>query len=113
MLRGRYKWAVPLVGVLAILGAAGGWFSATPVYTSSGLIEIKPRVEAILYKTDDSSVMPMFDNFVETQTRLMSSPRVLDMAMSSERGTAWPGRSASTTEAVYRLSRSIGSAAAT
>ena len=100
MLRGRYLWAVPLVGVLAILGAVGGWFSATPVYTSEGLIEIKPRVEAILFQTDDSAVMPMFDNFVETQTRLMSNARVVDMAMSSEawNRVAGPG-AASTTEA--------------
>lgn len=83
MLRGRYKWAVPLAGLLALLGAAGGWYVTQPVYTSRGVIQIKPRVDPILYKTDASSVMPMFDSFVATQTQLMSSPRVLDMAMSN------------------------------
>lgn len=107
MLRGRYVWAVPLVGVLAVLGGVGGYFSATPVYTSEGLVEIKPRVEAILFQTEDSSVMPMFDNFVTTQTKLMRSPRVIDMAMSSEAWNRVAGPDAPATSAQFAANLSI------
>ena len=107
MLRGRYKWAVPLAMVGAILGAAAGWAVTAPVYNSRGMIQIKPRIDAILYKTDQSSVMPMFDSFVETQIQLMNSARVLDSALNDPAWNRVAGADAPTTATDFREPLSV------
>ncbi len=84
--RGRYLW----VALLAVIGAAGGavlgYKSVTPVYRSVGLIEIKPYTPRIMFKTEQTQLMPMFGQFVSSQVELMQSPRVTNQAMQDD---AW------------------------
>ena len=84
LLRGRYHWAV-LLGLIGALGGAYlGFNFKKPEYQSTGMLRVRPVVPTILYANEDSGVMPMFKAFVESQVQLMTSPRVLTMAMESD-----------------------------
>ena len=83
---GRYLWVVLLAAIGAAGGAVLGYKSVTPIYRSVGLIEIKPYVPRIMFKTEQTQLMPMFNQFVSSQVELMRSPRVMNEAMEYE---AW------------------------
>ena len=85
-LQGRYIWAALLGSILGVLGGYYGYNSVVLKYKSSGLIRIKPTERQILYRTEESRVMPMFEQYVQTQLQLISSHRVIDMAIQNE---AW------------------------
>ena len=80
LLRGRYHWMALLSILLAALGSVGAYLVITPLYTNVGIISIKPVLEHVLYQSEDSRVMPMFDAFVGSQVELIRSQRVLEMA---------------------------------
>lgn len=84
-LRGRL-WLAVLVGLAC--GTTAGVFayrSVDPAYESVGLIEIRPYMPKIIFDTEESEIMPMFDQFVQSQVELAKSPRVLDQAMADVR----------------------------
>jgi Mrp family chromosome partitioning ATPase len=81
LLRGRYKWAIPLALVLGIIGGLVGYRVRPARYRSVGLIRIKAIVPKVLYSSEQNSVMPMFDAFVQSQVMLIQSQRLVDMAM--------------------------------
>ncbi len=84
MLAGRYIWAI-LLSVLGMsLGGVGAYMSVELTYQSRGIIRIRPSMPKILYQTEASAVMPMFDSFIMDQVELMRSQRILDMAMQSD-----------------------------
>jgi Mrp family chromosome partitioning ATPase/uncharacterized protein involved in exopolysaccharide biosynthesis len=80
-LRGRHVWAILFGTLFAALGAAAGYTLWTPEYRSVGLIRVSPKLPRILYKSEDNSMMPMYDGFISSQIDLMQSQRVLDLAM--------------------------------
>jgi len=89
LLRHRYPYAI----IFAIMGAVGcglaGYYLVKPTYRSVGMVRYKPVLPRILYESEESSVMPMFDSYVESQAQLMGSQRVLDLAMQDE---VWKSR---------------------
>ncbi|MEO0965591.1 MAG: hypothetical protein AAFY08_10770 [Planctomycetota bacterium] len=92
LMQGRY--AVALIGALIVGGAAASymWFNHKPLYTSQGWIRISPNKEVILNRMEDSNI-PMFEQWVRVQAKLMTTPRVLDLAMDSP---TWAEREAGT-----------------
>ncbi len=84
-LRGRLHWAILAALLLGAGGSFVGYRVMPPEYTSAGLIEIKPVLPKILYENEHNSAIPMFDAYVNAQAQLMSSRRVIDMAMQSDR----------------------------
>src|SRR5262245_38395442 len=83
ILRGRYPWAFGLAVVLGTAGGIAGAVLPKPVYRSTGIIDVAPKVKSVLFESEDKGVMPMFDNFVQTQATIASSRRVTEMAMRS------------------------------
>jgi len=83
-LRGRYLLAIGLAVLLGPIGAAIGFMAVQLEYTSTSTIRIAPVLPKILFETDANSMVPMFDSFVQTQISLISSRRVMEMAMQSE-----------------------------
>lgn len=83
LLRGRYKYAIPLALVLAATGAYLGYGSKVPEYRSLGQIYISYSVKAVLSETDLTAPLPMFNSFVDTQMQLILNRRTTDMAMQS------------------------------
>ncbi|HYO07778.1 MAG TPA: hypothetical protein VER17_02295 [Tepidisphaeraceae bacterium] len=81
LLRGRY-WLAALLCVLGGgLGGYAGYRVREPLYQSTGVIRIKPSLPRVLYQIDQNGVMPMFDAFIESQVALITSQRVIDVAM--------------------------------
>jgi succinoglycan biosynthesis transport protein ExoP len=84
LLRGRYKWAV-LLGIVA--GAGGGvvgWRSGQKLYSSTGWVHVTPTIPAVQFRTDENGILPMFDQYMETQAALIKNQRVIDMAIENE-----------------------------
>jgi polysaccharide biosynthesis transport protein len=82
-LTGRYHWAILLGLTLgAIAGAAAHQIVKDP-YKSVGAIQIQPYLTRILYESEKSAVMPMFDAYVDTQASILQSQRTLMLAMDS------------------------------
>ncbi|MBX3177328.1 MAG: hypothetical protein KF886_08215 [Candidatus Hydrogenedentes bacterium] len=86
LLRGRYLIAIVLACILGPGGAAIGYFALPLEYTSNSTIRIAPVLPKILYESDQNSMMPMFDSFLNTQVALITSRRVVEMAMQT---TTW------------------------
>jgi uncharacterized protein involved in exopolysaccharide biosynthesis len=81
LLRGRYWLAALLVLVGTVAGAWIGHGMKEPLYRSTGLVRVRPYIPRILYESEQSGVMPMFDAFVGSQVELMKSERVANLAM--------------------------------
>jgi len=79
---GRYKWFVSLGLILGVLGGTAGYKYFTPLYQSTGQIQVSPILPRILYANEDNRGMPpMFDAFIGTQVAMIKSQRVINMAM--------------------------------
>lgn len=85
LLRGRYILAAALGMVCAVAAGGSLFLLVKPKYESLGAIGIKPVVPRVLYQSEDSRVMPMFDAFVGNQVQLLSSERVMRMAINDDR----------------------------
>lgn len=86
-LRGKYRYAVP-VGCILGLSAAFAVHSLIPdQYESTGVLEIAPTSQRVLYSTEQNEAVPMFDAWVDAQLGQIRSPRVIDLAMKNKRWT--------------------------
>jgi Mrp family chromosome partitioning ATPase/uncharacterized protein involved in exopolysaccharide biosynthesis len=80
-LRGRYLIAAISGVALAIPCAIGGYVLIPPLYESVGLVRVSPRMQKVMYETDENRLMPMFDSFVSAQAQYLQSRRILDHAL--------------------------------
>jgi Mrp family chromosome partitioning ATPase len=83
VLRGRYRAAIGLSAVLATAGVIAGLTLPRVVYRSVGLIDVAPKVQRIVYDTEEKGLLPMYDAFVESQATLAASRRVTSAVMES------------------------------
>jgi len=83
LFRGRYFIAVPVVAICAIGGGVMGYLAGGPVYTSTGVVRVRPSLPKILYSTELENTPggARFENYVSTQARLFTTERVLRRAM--------------------------------
>lgn len=90
-LRGRYVLAIALGVILAIPGALAGYKALPPVYTSTGVITIDPTRPVILDENEVNQAMPAFGSFLQSQARMLQSPRIVQDAVRdlAEQGI-WP-----------------------
>src|SRR5256714_2892339 len=80
-LRGRYHWAVIWGLVLSGLLGGLGWKVAHPLYKSEGLLRMAYVLPAVQTETDVSSAKPMFLQYMITQRLMITSRRVIDLAI--------------------------------
>ena len=82
-LRGRYLLAIGLGALLGGAGAVVSWRLGYPVYESMGLIRIANARPQVLNATDQNEPLPgvMFDTFMQSQKLLISSRRVVEVAV--------------------------------
>lgn len=80
-LRGRYL-LVTILG-LAVGGVAGfaGYKLGHPTYHSEGLVRIAYSLPEVSQETDQNRPMAMFDTFMQSQKLLITSRRIVDMAV--------------------------------
>ena len=89
-LRGRWRSALITGIVLGTLLGVAAYFSTVPKYQSAGLIRIVPTISPILRATPETGLMPMYQNFVQTQARLILSRRVLANALEDDTLSSLP-----------------------
>jgi polysaccharide biosynthesis transport protein len=85
LLRGRYAIALTLAAAGAIAGAVAGYESTRPKFRSQGIVEIRPIIQNAL--TGDK-MMLMYQAYIQNQVALLSGPRVLGAALSSQEWAA-------------------------
>ena len=79
------RLAVLLAILGAVLGAVAGWyFAGEPEFRSNGLVQINPILPKVMYETEQTRIMPMFDSFVASQMELMRNRRVINLAMQED-----------------------------
>lgn len=83
LLRGRYLLAGVLAAVLGAVGLGAGYSLVTLEYESAALVRVAPVLPRVLYETEQTSSLPAFDSFLQTQVALINSRRVVEMAMQS------------------------------
>ncbi|MGN6370710.1 MAG: exopolysaccharide transport family protein [Phycisphaerae bacterium] len=80
LLKGRWKWAISLAVLGALIGGILGYFLANkPEYRSVGIIQIKPYVPGVF--SNEANPIPMFDAYIDSQLVIIQSRRTIDMAM--------------------------------
>ncbi len=84
LLRGRLHWAILLALFLGSAGGVAGYFLKKPMYMGAGQIEIIPKLQTIMYQTDEKNIPPMFHSYFDTELAKMQSSRVLSRASSNE-----------------------------
>ncbi len=91
-LRGRYGRAFLLGVLLAIPLAIAGYHAVPPTYSSTAIVRIAPTINTVMYHSKETDVPPLFESLVATQASLLSSRRVLDIAIENEelRAAGWP-----------------------
>src|SRR4051812_34228382 len=87
LLRGRYLWAVVIGTVLAAIGGFAGYKSTAPLWTCSGMIQIKMSRDVVLYNSPENQSMQSPEVIKETQIALMRSQGIIGMAMQKEEWT--------------------------
>ena len=80
-LRGRERRVAVMTLMLALLAAFGAYLAIKPIYQSSGMLRVLPREGKILYSDSDDSRLRLFDAFVTTEMRLLTSRPVLEAAL--------------------------------
>lgn len=92
LLRGRWKPALILAASLGSVFGVVGYLMSPPLYTSTGLVEVKPTLPSLMFNTDESRLPPMFESLVQAQAAYLGHPRVLDRAINdpSVREAGWP-----------------------
>lgn len=70
----RYKWLI--LGVFLIVaggGSAGVWLLTVPQYRAEALIEVSPVMPRLVYKTEESGPIPLYERFLNSQAGIMRS----------------------------------------
>ena len=83
ILRGRYHWAVLLGLVLGAGGAFYGYKSKQPMWSSTGMIHIRPYIAPLLRPSAETGTMNAYQSFRETQVTLLRQQRVVENALQS------------------------------
>ncbi len=89
-LRGRWRSALITGVVLGTLLGVAAYFSTVPKYQSAGLIRIAPTISPILRATPETGLLPLYQNFIQTQARLLLSRRVLANALGDDTLSSLP-----------------------
>src|SRR4051812_2352379 len=76
LLRGRYVWAIGIGAVLGAIGGFAGYKATEPLWTCSGMIQIKMSRDFILYNSPENQTTQSPEVIKETQIALMRSQRM-------------------------------------
>jgi Mrp family chromosome partitioning ATPase len=80
LLRGRYRYIVPLTCILGAAAAFYGYQRKVPLYCSEGLIRITPNLPEVMHGTDQNQPLNRYNEFRQSQALLLESPAVLQLA---------------------------------
>jgi len=88
----RFKWTILIVFVLVAAPAiAAIWTQVAPKYKAQAEVRVRPIIPYLVFKTEDSGMIPLYDSFVNTQVAIIKSSAVLQRALDRPdvRQTQW------------------------
>src|SRR6267142_2753665 len=83
LLRGRYVWAITLGSIFAAIGGFAGYKSTEPLWTCTGMIQIKMDRDVVLSNAPENQNTQSPEVIKETQIALMRHQRIISSAMGS------------------------------
>jgi uncharacterized protein involved in exopolysaccharide biosynthesis len=76
-MRGKSISLLSVLALLTVLAIAVIWTQIVPQYQAQGAVRIKPIIPYLVFKTEDSGMIPLYESFVNTQVNIMTSSQVL------------------------------------
>jgi capsular exopolysaccharide synthesis family protein len=81
----RFKWTILAVFVLVAAPAiAAIWTQIVPKYRAGAEVRVQPIIPFLVFRTEDSGMIPLYSSFVNTQVSIMSSLVVLQRALDQQ-----------------------------
>ena len=88
----RFKWTILAVFVLvAAPVTAAIWTLIVPKYRARAEVRIRPIIPYLVFRTEDSGMIPLYNSYVNTQVSIIRSLEVLQRALDQQevRETQW------------------------
>jgi capsular exopolysaccharide synthesis family protein len=88
----RFKWTVLAVFILvAAPVVAAIWSQVVPVYRAEAEVRVRPIIPYLVFKSEDSGTIPLYDSFVNTQVSIIKNMTVLQRVLDQQevRQTRW------------------------
>ena len=95
----RFKWTILVVFlVVAVPAIAAIWTLVAPKYRAQAELRVRPIIPYLVFRTEDSGNIPLYDSFVNTQVSIIRSSAVLQRVLDEQKvqDTQWckkPGKS--------------------
>ena len=81
----RFKWTILAVFVLVAAPAiAAIWTQVVPKYRARAEVRVQPIIPYLVFRTEDSGMIPLYSSFVNTQVSIMRSLVVLQRALDQQ-----------------------------
>ena len=88
----RFKWTILVVFVLLAAPAiAAIWTQVVPKYRARAEIRVRPIIPYLVFKTENSGMIPLYSSFLNTQVSIIRSLAVLQRVLDEQevQGTQW------------------------
>ena len=88
----RFKWTMVIVSILvAAPMIAAIWTQVVPQYQAKADVRVRPIIPYLVFKTEESGMIPLYSSFVNTQVAIIQSSRVLQRVLENEdvKETRW------------------------
>ncbi|MFH1884652.1 MAG: AAA family ATPase [Planctomycetota bacterium] len=81
----RFKWTVLAVFILVAAPAiAVIWTQVVPKYRARAEVRVRPIIPYLVFRTEDSGMIPLYSSFVNTQVSIIEGLVVLQRALDQE-----------------------------
>ncbi len=70
-----------VLALLTVLAIAAIWTQIVPQYQAKAAVRIRPIIPYLVFKTEDSGMIPLYESFVNTQVNIMISSQVLQRVL--------------------------------
>ena len=81
----RFKWTILIVFVLVAAPAiAAIWTQVVPKYQARAEVRVRPIIPYLVFKTEDSGMIPLYDSFVNTQVAIIRGTTVLQRILDQQ-----------------------------
>lgn len=72
---------VTIIVVCLLLGSGAVFLKVKPLFTARAVIKIEPELPKILYRQEDASIAPYYDDFMRTQINIVKSFPIISRAI--------------------------------
>ena len=81
----RFKWMILTIFVLVAAPAiAAIWTQVVPEYRARAQVQVRPIIPYLVFRTEDSGMIPLYSSFVNTQVSIIESLVVLQRALDQQ-----------------------------